>query len=99
MLLGLPLETEILLYYFLGATRSTRLASCSQPIYLSYCDWVEQEAYTQFEAFQQKLGKQKENLQWQPGLDSVGTEMGTEVAATGTVDREIRTTQSSQSSW
>ena len=63
MLFGLPLDTEILLYSFLGLLRSTRLAGCSRPIYHSYRNRVDQEISAQTEAYrQQQLGKQDKNL-------------------------------------
>ena len=62
MLFGLPLETEALLYSFLGSIRSTRLAGCSRPIYYSYRDRVDQEISAQIETYRQKLGKQDKNL-------------------------------------
>ena len=62
MLFGLPLETEALLYSFLGDLRSTRLAGCSKSIYHSYIDRVDQEISAQTEAYRQTLGNQDKNL-------------------------------------
>ena len=56
MLFGLPLETEALLYSFLGDLRSTRLAGCSRSIYHSYRNRVDQEISDQIEAYR-KTGK------------------------------------------